>query len=58
MTDLGGEVHITIVPGLPVYLPLSRNGIISEKLLGELGPRAFRILGEKTNTCAYFKEEY
>lgn len=49
---------MTIVTGTNIYLPLSRNGIISEKLEGKYGPRAFRILGDKSNTCMYFKEEY
>jgi len=58
MTDLGGELHFGIVQGTSVYLPLSRNGIISNKLEGAMAPRAFRINGDKSNTNAYFKEDY
>lgn len=57
-TDLGGEVSFSIVGGSNIYLPLSRNGIVSEKLDGKYGPRAFRILGDRLNTCDYFKEDY
>lgn len=54
MTDKGGEISFMIEDGKKVYASKTRNAIKSEKRGDYI--RSMRIIGDKANTCEYFKE--
>lgn len=56
LTNRGGEIQIMIESGQSLYPSISRNGIKSEKRGNYL--RSFRVLGDKSVACNFFKEKY
>lgn len=46
----------SIESGRKVYIGKKKNGITSEKRGDYI--RSYRIIGDKSNTCKYFQENY
>ena len=56
LTDKGGEIQFILEQGKQLYEGSLKNGIKSQRRGNYL--RSFRILGDQSNTCSYFKETY
>lgn len=56
LTDKGGEIQFILEQGRQLYGGSVKNGIKSQRRGTYL--RSFRIIGDQSNTCNYFKETY
>lgn len=56
LTDRGGEVQFMLEEGRSFYEGTTKNGVKSQKRGNYL--RSFRIIGDQSNACNFFKETY
>jgi len=56
LTDFGGEITVLINGPKSGFSALSKNGINAQK--SGQAERTFRVIGNKKNTCNFFREIY